>query len=180
MRDQFGMKFMRCIHHSTKLDTIKKLPINNQSNKYSTKKTSSERKLKMREVNIAENHPKLIHHSSVCYYCSKFHQRIKSYETINFADSAHETKTKKFIKLYDNLKSQGALDEEKIFEVALEQLKASYKSKVEILEDEIEEPINIGLAKSFAKAIEKTESDETPPAPKPSKKSTSIDVKTLF
>lgn len=82
------------------------------------------------------------------------------------------------------MKSQGALDEEKIFEVAIEQLNQSYKSKVEILEDEIDEPINIGLAKSFAKAIEKTESenahaDETP-APKTSKKSASIDVKTLF
>lgn len=104
---------------------------------------------------------------------------------MNFSDNLYETKTKKFIKLYNNLKSQGALDEEKIFEVAVEQLKASYKPKVEVLEDEIEEPINIGLAKSFAKAIEKTESndvrtDETPPAPKPSRKSTSIDVKTLF
>lgn len=82
------------------------------------------------------------------------------------------------------MKSQGALDEEKIFEVAIEQLNQSYKSKVEVLEDEIDEPINIGLAKSFAKAIEKTKSenvhtDETP-APKTSKKSSSIDVKTLF
>lgn len=84
------------------------------------------------------------------------------------------------------MKSQGALDDEKIFEVAIEQLNASYKPKVEILEDEIEEPINIGLAKSFAKAIEKTESDNVeidetpPPTSKTSKKSTSIDVKTLF
>lgn len=91
--------------------------------------------------------------------------------------------------MYNNLKSQGALDEEKIFEVAMEQLNESYKPKAEILEDEIEEPINIGLAKSFAKAIEKTESDnvqtdETPSspasAPKTSKKTTSIDIKTLF
>lgn len=87
--------------------------------------------------------------------------------------------------MYNNLKSQGALDEEKVFEVAVEQLHASYKPKVEILEDEIEQPINIGLAKSFAKAIEKTESDnvqkdETPSVPKTSKKSASIDVKTLF
>lgn len=83
------------------------------------------------------------------------------------------------------MKSQGALDEEKVFEVAVEQLNASYKPKTEILEDEIEEPINYGLAKSFAKAIEKTESDNvqndgTPSAPITSKKSASIDVKTLF
>lgn len=83
------------------------------------------------------------------------------------------------------MKSQGALDEEKVFEVAVEQLNASYKPKAEILEDEIEEPVNIGLAKSFAKAIEKTEldnvqNDEAPKAPKTSTKSSSIDVKTLF
>lgn len=113
---------------------------------------------------------------------------MKSYESINLSDTSYETKTKKFIKLYNNLISQGALDEEKIFEVAVEQLNASYKSKVEVLEDEIEEPINIGLAKSFAKAIEKTKtdgvhSDETPPPTpaKPKKQpSGSIDVKSLF
>lgn len=83
------------------------------------------------------------------------------------------------------MKSQGALDEEKVFEVAVEQLNASYKPETEILEDEIEEPIDYGFAKGFAKAFEKTESDnvqndETPSAPITSNKSASIDIKTLF
>lgn len=82
------------------------------------------------------------------------------------------------------------MDDEKIFEVAIEQLNASYKAKVEFLEDEIEEPIiDIGLAKSFASAIEKTKSDEiqsgeispTPTsATKKSDKSGAIDIKSLF
>lgn len=84
------------------------------------------------------------------------------------------------------MKSQGALDEEKMFEVAIEQLNRSHKPKAESLEDEIEEPMNIGLAKSFAQAIEKTKSadvqssDETPTTPKQPQKSGSIDIKSLF
>lgn len=114
---------------------------------------------------------------------------MKSYETINLGVNNYETKTKKFIALYNDLKVQGALDEEKIFEVAMEQLNASYKPKAEVLEDEIEEPMNIGLAKSFAKAIEKTKTDNvhsdetssTPEKPKTKPKdSGSIDVKSLF
>lgn len=123
-------------------------------------------------------------------FCRKFHQRIKSYETIHLGDNKYETKTKKFIKIYNNLKNQGALDDEKIFDVAIEQLNASYKPKLEFLEDEIEEPTvtNIGLAKSFAHAIEKSksdhiQSDEISSAPKPDKKSDktgAIDIKSLF
>lgn len=85
------------------------------------------------------------------------------------------------------MKSQGALDDEKIYEVAMEQLNESYRPKVEILADEIEQP-NIGLAKSFANAIEKKKladvhSDHTSAASQTAKKpnkSGSIDIKTLF
>lgn len=88
------------------------------------------------------------------------------------------------------MKKQGALDEEKIYEVAFQQLKSQNAKQIdEVLEDEIEAPLNIGLAGSFAKAIEKNKSDDASPTastddqapkPDPQKKSDSIDVKSLF
>lgn len=74
------------------------------------------------------------------------------------------------------------MDDEKVFEVALEQLNASGKQRTEVLEDEIDENVNFGLTSSFAKAIEESKpidvkKDE---APKNTKHTGSIDVKSLF
>lgn len=85
--------------------------------------------------------------------------------------------------MYNNLKAQGALDEEKIFEVALEQLKSSTKHRVEKLEDEIHEPIDFGLIKSFTEATReanKSEEESKDKPSKPDKTSASIDIKSLF
>lgn len=114
-------------------------------------------------------------------FCSKFHERVKQYDTINFADHKAETKTQKFISLYNNLKSQGAIDDEKIFEIALEQLKSSGRQRIEVLEDEIQEPVDFGLVKSFTEATANKLAAETKEkAPKPSDKSGAIDIKSLF
>lgn len=113
----------------------------------------------------------------------KFHERIRQYDTINFRDHKAETKTQKFISLYNNLKAQGALDEEKIFEVALEQLKSTTKHRVEKLEDEIHEPVDFGLVRSFTEATREANKSEEESNDKPSKsdkKSGSIDIKSLF
>ncbi|XP_055323363.1 28S ribosomal protein S23, mitochondrial [Sitodiplosis mosellana] len=114
---------------------------------------------------------------------SKLHERVKQYDTINFADHKAETKTQKFISLYTNLKAQGALDDEKIFEIALEQLKSSSKQRVEVLEDEIHEPVDFGLIKSFTEATREAKKDAEEPkdkAPKRNDNSGSIDIKSLF
>lgn len=106
---------------------------------------------------------------------------MKQYDTINFADHKAETKTQKFISLYNNLKSQGALDEEKIFEIALEQLKSSGRQRIEVLEDEIQEPVDFGLVKRFTEATANKLAEETKEkAPKPKDKSGVIDIKSLF
>lgn len=106
---------------------------------------------------------------------------MKQYDTINFADHSAETKTQKFISLYNNLKSQGALDDEKIFEIALEQLKSSGRQRIEVLEDEIQEPIDFGLVKSFTEATANKLAEEAKEkAPKPKDKTGAIDIKSLF
>lgn len=113
--------------------------------------------------------------------CRKFHDRVKRYETINLNDDKYESKTKRFISLYTDFKAQGALDDEKIFEVALEQLNAGIKQRVEELEDEIVEPVDFGLSKNFAQAMKDSQPAETnDETPKVDKKSGSIDVKSLF
>lgn len=106
---------------------------------------------------------------------------MKQYDIINFADHKSETKTQKFINLYNKLKGQGALDDEKIFETALIQLKASSKSAPEALEDEVHEaPVDFGLVKSFT---EVTHDESELPKDKTKTKDTNsgaIDIKSLF
>lgn len=123
--------------------------------------------------------------NNVNQFYRKFHDRIKRYETINLSDNKYESKTKRFIDLYRNFQAQGALDDEKIFLVALEQLNAKSQPKSEELMDEIDEfdePVDYGLAKSFSEAMEQRKStkeiDNT--SKKDDKKTGSIDIKSLF
>ncbi|XP_023293545.2 probable 28S ribosomal protein S23, mitochondrial [Lucilia cuprina] len=53
---------------------------------------------------------------------AKFHKTMKQQEMINLFDRKRETQSQHFIKIYQGLKSQGALDEEKIFETSVELL----------------------------------------------------------
>lgn len=48
---------------------------------------------------------------------------------VNLIDNKSKSGTQKFIKIYDQLKNQGPLDDEKIFEVALEQLNSVKEPK---------------------------------------------------
>lgn len=48
---------------------------------------------------------------------------------VNLSDNMSKTRTQKFIKIYDQLNEQGPLDDEKIFEVALEQLNSVKEPK---------------------------------------------------
>lgn len=54
----------------------------------------------------------------------KFHKKVpsKQLKGVNLADRKHQTTTQKFIELYKNYQAQGALDDERIFEVALEKV----------------------------------------------------------
>uniref|UniRef100_A0A1A9X0R9 Small ribosomal subunit protein mS23 n=1 Tax=Glossina brevipalpis TaxID=37001 RepID=A0A1A9X0R9_9MUSC len=53
---------------------------------------------------------------------AKFHKCLKQPEMISLLAQKGETQSQQFIKIYDNLKSQGALDDEKVFETAMELL----------------------------------------------------------
>lgn len=53
-------------------------------------------------------------------FCRKYHKSLKQPEVVNLLWKDRESQTQQFIKIYQKLKAQGALDEEKIFETALE------------------------------------------------------------
>lgn len=102
------------------------------------------------------------------------------HDVYKLSDEINQTKTQKFIQLYTKYRSQGALDDEKIFEVALQQLKIEDKSKPEVLEDEIEEKVEFGLASRFAQAIAEKNEDKPANGNVPKKKENSIDISSLF
>lgn len=104
---------------------------------------------------------------------------MRFHEVINLNDRINESRTKKFINIYVNLKAQGGLDDEKVFEVALEQLDNTREEKFNTLIDEVEEPISFGQVKSFTEATQAAEKNNTNEKPKPIGKS-SINIKTLF
>lgn len=87
-----------------------------------------------------------------------------------------ESKTQKFIKLYSDLSAQGALDEQQIFEVALEQYQTGGKPQIEHLVDEVDE--FDGIDPDNVEEIEEKKSDEAVPQKKPVKDV--IDIKNLF
>ncbi|XP_055843940.1 probable 28S ribosomal protein S23, mitochondrial [Episyrphus balteatus] len=106
---------------------------------------------------------------------AKYHKMIKSYEQINLADTKRETNTQQFIAIYNNLKSQGALDEEKILETAKQLLdeKLASRRASNTTESEVEkEPsVGAGLTDSFSDAKRAKES-ASPTA--------TVDIKDLF
>ncbi|XP_067620370.1 small ribosomal subunit protein mS23 [Eurosta solidaginis] len=53
---------------------------------------------------------------------AKFHKQFKQYETINLADIKRKTQTQHFLEIYHDLKAQNPLDEEKLYETAVEML----------------------------------------------------------
>lgn len=111
---------------------------------------------------------------------------------VNLFDRKRETQTQQFIKIYQGLKSQGALDEQKIFQTAVELLqeqRAQAKTDAqESLEDfadsETSEPSNkVNLAKDFAKAQQAnstTESSNAENRKSNIKTSTGINIENLF
>lgn len=55
------------------------------------------------------------------------------------SDTKYKTRTQRFIDNFNNLKNEGALDEEKIFETALEQLNQKSLSERKTNEDTLSE-----------------------------------------
>lgn len=85
---------------------------------------------------------------------------------ISLFDRKRETQTQQFIKIYQGLKSQGALDEEKIFETSVEllqqrqQMKAdSQEALLESAESTVED--NKSLSEAFHQAKEAKDASAT-------------------
>lgn len=77
----------------------------------------------------------------------KYHKSIKNI-TVNLSDSQNKTQTQLFIEAYKQIASQGALDNEKIFEVAEDIVRDKMKERFESRKE------SVGLVKSFEAATE--------------------------
>ncbi|XP_017152943.2 probable 28S ribosomal protein S23, mitochondrial [Drosophila miranda] len=53
---------------------------------------------------------------------AKLHKQNRPNETISLFDNKRSTQSQQFMQIYENLKSQGALDEQRIYETALDLL----------------------------------------------------------
>ncbi len=71
---------------------------------------------------------------------------MKNVGTVNLSDGQHKTQTQLFIEAYKQIKSQGALDEDKIIEVAQDIVREKMRERFESQK----EPI--GLVNSFTEA----------------------------
>lgn len=88
---------------------------------------------------------------------------MKNVGSVNLSDSQHKTQTQLFIEAYKQIKSQGALDEDKIIEVAQDIVKDKMKERFESQR----EPI--GLVNSFTEAAEEQKTAQV-----------KVNVKSLF
>lgn len=77
----------------------------------------------------------------------------------NFADIRFKTQTQEFIDIYTKLKEQGPLDDEKIFETALDILYKKQASATVEREDEFDEQ-PISLVSEFKRTTAKTDNDK--------------------
>ncbi|XP_065355584.1 small ribosomal subunit protein mS23 [Calliphora vicina] len=96
---------------------------------------------------------------------AKFHKSLKQQEMISLFDKKRETQTQQFIKIYQGLKAQGALDEEKIFETSVEllqqerqQMKAD--SQEQLLES-AESDSKLSLSEAFNEAKQAKDNSST-------------------
>lgn len=93
----------------------------------------------------------------------KYHQLMKSVGTVNLADNQYKSQTQLFIEAYKQIKSQGALDEDKIIEVAQDIVRDKMRERFESQKE------SIGLVDSFTEASKERKTSEAV-----------VDVKSIF
>lgn len=95
----------------------------------------------------------------VNYLCSRKFHKARKVAAYNFSDIRFKTQTQEFIDIYKNLKEQGPLDEEKIFETALDLLykKQASNATTEREEEFDEQPIS--LVADFKRTTAKTDNE---------------------
>lgn len=76
--------------------------------------------------------------SSLSLYLSKLHKENKPSETISLFDNKRHTQSQQFVQIYENLKSQGALDDQRIYETALDLLAEQRRqSRSDVAEEQL-------------------------------------------
>ena len=81
-----------------------------------------------------------------------YHKSSKLQETINLSDSKYQTNCQQFIEIYDNLKEQGPLDEERIIETAKEILQERIKTRLTSSKQEPDPMMYSDLVRKFTEA----------------------------
>ncbi|XP_054742135.1 probable 28S ribosomal protein S23, mitochondrial [Anastrepha obliqua] len=82
---------------------------------------------------------------------AKFQKKEKQYETINLSDYRRKTQTQNFIQIYQNLKTQNPLDEEKLYETAIEILAEQTKGTNSEKSTEVKSTLSTDFVESKAK-----------------------------
>lgn len=110
-------------------------------------------------------------------YClfRKLHRQNKPQETISLLDNRRSSQSQQFVQIYQNLKIQGALDDQKIYETALDLLaEQRQQSRLEATPEEaapeLDTETKTQLLSDFKEASEsqttKSSSQPTPPKTK--------------
>ncbi|XP_050081528.1 28S ribosomal protein S23, mitochondrial [Anopheles aquasalis] len=86
---------------------------------------------------------------------AKFHKTSKATYTVNLADFSNRTATQQFIDIHRDLSTQGALDEEKVFETALDLLEDKMRQQrekraatTEVAEETVKTPVKEDVGKT--------------------------------
>ncbi|XP_023172256.1 28S ribosomal protein S23, mitochondrial [Drosophila hydei] len=115
---------------------------------------------------------------------AKLHKQNKPHETISLFDQKHRTQSQQFLQIYDQLKSQGALDDQRIYETALDLLaEQRQKSQPEAVEEQLqlEQPNKSTLLSDFQEADHQKHQQQEQEQTKPSKaKPEGINISSLF
>ncbi|CAD6997173.1 probable 28S ribosomal protein S23, mitochondrial [Ceratitis capitata] len=80
---------------------------------------------------------------------AKYH-KSERHETLNLLDARRKTQSQNFIQIYENLKEQNPLDEEKIFDTAVEMLAEQTRKSPEAKDES-----TISLSSNFADSLNK-------------------------
>ncbi|XP_017014743.2 small ribosomal subunit protein mS23 [Drosophila takahashii] len=119
---------------------------------------------------------------------AKLHKLNKPQETISLFDNRRTTQSQQFVQIYQDLKAQGALDEQKIYETALDLLaEQRQKSRLEASTEEslpeLDTESKSQLLSDFKEAVgsQQAKSSSSPAPPKAKKDAgVGINIDSLF
>ncbi|XP_017037344.1 small ribosomal subunit protein mS23 [Drosophila kikkawai] len=114
---------------------------------------------------------------------AKLHKQNRPQETINLLDHRRTTQSQHFVKIYQDLKSQGALDEQRIYDTALdllaEQRQQSRLDTAAAEENlpELDAEVKTQLVSDFKEAASNQQiTSSTSPAPSKARKDTGVGI----